>query len=489
MGVAGLAHELVAASLTAFQTLPVWLRAAMNGEHVGACLRRRHEHELAEQRLTLVSCRADHLRAVGEQWQGRYELTVRDSDGGLRDLVLAGRLWHPANRPAVTNGARSVDRRFGEHGWETWLPEVGLELRVQSVDEALPALATLVTPDLATRVVDTALRTSGHRGARALSCAPRVARYQPGVRCTVVVDITYADPHLAHLRAHGQPPPNPLVLKTQRGDKGAKAWDVMNALWQRSPAWRDVVTLAEPLAYLTGERILVQGPVPQECTLKELAGAALAAQSPDLLARLREELAGTARALAAVHWCGVAYPSSTTLDESLAEVRAQSEQLARSVPKVRAASEPLLRLVDELAHRASPDPLVAAHNDFNPGQVLLDNGAIGLIDFDKACIAEPAMDVGRFRAKLRDIGVHTLARSGRPVAGEELDVMLRLTDDLCDHFLAAYQEYGPISTARLSAWETYYQFTLLLHAWTRALDHRVAPRLAVLLHQLACSTA
>ncbi len=481
----GLAHELVAASLSAFTALPAWLRTAVDGEHVGACLRRRHEPELAEQQIALVSCRAERVRAVGERWYGRYELTVRDSDGELRDLVLVGRLWHPSSRPAPTVDTGSAGRRFGEHGWQTWLPEVGLELRVQSEDECLPALPALLTPHRAAEVVETALRMSGRRGVQVASCVPHVLRYNPGSRCTVVADITYAD---GSLGTDGRPLPDRLVLKTHGSDKGRQAWEVMNTLWQQSPALHEVVTLAEPVAYLPQERILVQGPVPGECTLKELARAAFTGQSPALLSRLRDDLAGTARALAAVHWCGAYYPCSTTFEESLADMREQGEQLSRSVPKVAAASETLLRLVEELAHSASPDPLVAAHNDFNPGQVLLHHGAIGLIDFDNARMAEPAMDVGRFSAKLRDIGVQTLARSGRPVAGEELDVMLRLTDDLCDHFLAAYQEHAPVSKARLTAWETYHQFTLLMHAWTRALDHRVAPRLAVLRHQLESST-
>ena len=42
------------------------------------------------------------------------------------------------------------------------------------------------------------------------------------------------------------------------------------------PVARDgVVTLAEPLAYLPEDRVLVQGPVPEACTLKDLAREAL----------------------------------------------------------------------------------------------------------------------------------------------------------------------------------------------------------------------
>ena len=62
-----------------------------------------------------------------------------------------------------------------------------------------------------------------------------------------------------------------------------------------------MVTLAEPLGYDPERRILIQGPIPEECTLKELARLAVADGSDAQLDRLRSELAKTGHALAALH--------------------------------------------------------------------------------------------------------------------------------------------------------------------------------------------
>jgi thiamine kinase-like enzyme len=478
----GLAHELVGASLAAFAALPAWLRTAMDGEHVGACLRRRYEPELAEHGLALVSCRAERVRAVGEKWYGRYELTVREPDGELRDLVLIGRLWHPSSLPTATVDIGANGHRFGEHGWQTWLPEVGLELRVQSSDECLPALPTLLTPQLAAQAVETALRMSHHPDARVVSCVPHVLRYKPGSRCTVLADVGYAADGAAPA------PPGTVVLKTHSRHKGRFAWEAMDALWQRRQAWQEAVTLAEPLAYLEQENVLVQTAVAKECTLKELVRDAMLDPSEQRLATLRDELARSARALAAVHTSGAVYPWSTTFEAELANVDDQVAALSRSAPRVETAAGPLLRRLAEIDASVPADPLVAAHRDFSPGQVLVYDGTVGIVDFDDACMAEPALDLARFRAKLRDTGMHVLARGGQPASGDALDRSLRLTDELCDHFLDAYREHADVSSTRLEMWEACQLFIMLLHAWTKALDYRVAPRLAVLRHRLAHST-
>ncbi len=130
-------------------------------------------------------------------------------------------------------------------------------------------------------------------------------------------------------------------------------------------------------------------------------------------------------------------------DEELAEVREVLERLAHSVPSLGAAADPLLGRLETLHASVPPDLLVSAHHDFRPAQVLLHDGRIGFIDFDGACRAEPALDLGRFRAKLRDIGISAFCASGRPLAGDALEGHLRLLDELCDDFLDAYQRHAP----------------------------------------------
>jgi hypothetical protein len=473
-------NDPVVASLAPFASLPDWLAAGMDAVGVGESLER-HVAELAGGDLRLLSCSPDRLRAKGSEWLVRYTLSVAEPGEEARDVVLVGKLWPPSRQLADAPGATTNGTRFGEAGWHCFLPEPRLELRVQTRDEALPALPLLVEPAAAAQLLQPMLRAAGYRDATITSCSPVVVRYKPGSRCTVVVGVTYAPD------SSGAMPPSPVVLKTHQGDKGEAAWAAMNALWERPLSWRGAVRLAEPLGYLPDERILVQGPVPEERTLKELARQAIAGRSPGMLDDLREELSRTARALAAVHGSGASYGRTATFEDELIEVTEVVDRLSRSVPGLDAAARPLLSHLAELARDEHADPIVPAHHDFRPAQVLLHQGAVGFIDFDGACMAEPALDVGRFRAKLRDIGISALALGRQPLPDGRVNENLSLLDELCDGFLAAYLEHAAVSETRVLMWETCDLLTTMLHAWTKVRLARLEPRLTLLVHQLRTS--
>jgi hypothetical protein len=463
------------AALEAFAELPEWLAEVMVPGRVADALRRAVP-ELSGPELRLTGAEVDRLRAKGEEWHVHCRVALVDG-GRPRDLVLVGRLLptgaaDPAEPPAA------APARFGEPGWRGYLPDLRLHLEVEDADAALPALPALVDADAAAAVLQQSLRSAGH-DAEVAGCVPEVVRYKPGSRCTIVYRMQYRN-------GHG---PDPLVVKTHQGDKGRTAWDAMRALWARPVATEGVVTLAEPLAYLPEERVLVQGPVREDRTLKDLARQALtgaaAGEPGEALDELREMLTRTATALAALHRSGAEYGREVTWDEELAEVRDVLARLAGSVPSIGPAAGPLLGRLSALDASVPPDPLVSAHHDFRPAQVLLHAGRIGFIDFDGACRAEPALDLGRFRAKLRDIGISALGASGRPLAGEPLEGHLQLLDELCADFLADYQQHAPVAAGRVALWETTDLLTALLHAWTKVRTERVAPRLAVLRHAAA----
>lgn len=501
------AARSAAASVDAFDELPAWLTAAMDPDQVAASLRR-HVPELASATVRLVGCLPERLRAKDQEWLARYRLTL-ERDGRNQDVVLVGNLWPPGRSaeplaspttPSPTTRTPTIHQPtmpsptspvpFGDTGWTGYLPDLRLSLRSQERDEALPALPRLTDPETARRLLQQVLTEAGYAKAVIAACTPRVVRYKPGSRCTIVVDVDYrhAGPDGAAANRRG---PDPVVVKTHQGSKGQEAWAAMTALWARSARWRDAVRLAEPLGYLPEERVLVQGPVPEDRTLKELASRALAdgpladrslAEGP--LAQLRAELAKTARALAALHTCGARYGRSHTVEEELAEIDEMVARLAHSVPSLWPGSAPLRSHLARWAAQTAAGPDVSAHHDFRPAQVLLQNGGIGFIDFDGACMAEAALDLGRFRAKFRDIGIWAHVNAGRPLSGASLQDHLRLVDDLCDGFLADYQRHAPVSRDRVLLWETADLFTTMLHAWTKVRVARVAPRLAVLRHQL-----
>ena len=456
-------------ALEAFAELPEWLATVMAPGRVAEALRR-DVPEFSGPRVVLAGAEVDRLRAKGDQWHVHCRVGLVE-DGQPAELVLVGRLLPPGSPPPA---APTVP--FGEPGWRCYVAGLGLLLEVEVADAALPALPFLVDADQAARVLQGCLRDAGH-DAEVAGCVPDVVRYKPGSRCTIVYRMTY----------RGVPGPDPLVVKTHQGDKGSTAWEAMRALWTRPVATDGVVTLAEPLAYLPDDRVLVQGPVPEDRTLKDLARQALTDavtdESADSLDELRRMLDRTAVALAALHDSGARYGRAATWGEELAEVREVVARLAVSVPRIGTAADPLLRRLEALHSSVPADPLVSAHHDFRPAQVLLYEGRIGFIDFDGACRAEPALDLGRFRAKLRDIGISAFQASGLPLEpGGPLGRHLRLLDDVCDDFLTAYRRSAPVSAERVVLWEATDLLTALLHAWTKVRTSRVEPRLALLRH-------
>ena len=462
--------------LRAFGTLPDWLAAGMDGDQVKDSLER-HVPELATRRTRLLSVTPERLRAKSDEWLARYRLTVVEPDGDQSDIVVVGNLWSPTSGHTPERGFDD-GRAFGQDGWRCWLADVRLELRVETHDPALPALEDISDPEATAQLLQEILQQRGYRDAVIASCRPEVVRYKPGSRCTVVVTVTYRNSN-GHRR-----PPDPIVIKTHQGDKGQTAWAAMTALWDSPIARGSALALAEPLAYLPERRVLVQGPVPEEYTLKELARRAITDGRAGALDELRTELAKTGRALAALHRSGAVYGRTATFEEELTELDEVISRLALSVPALQQAAAPLLGRLQDLSAAFEPGPSVPAHHDFRPAQVLLHNGSVGFIDFDGASMAEPALDLGRFRAKLRDIGISVLAATGLPLSGAPLTENLALLDELCDHFLHAYLEHAPVSTDRVLLWETSDLLTAMLHAWTKVRLARLQPRLLLLQHHL-----
>lgn len=485
----GLGHALGTAevidALAPFATLPEWLATGMLADRLSAALTA-HVPELRDGRLRLVEVKPERLRAKEDQWLARYRVVVAEDGGPERTVVLVGNLRPPAEQVDAFEAAEPSALAFGDLGWRCWLPELRLDLAVQEADEALPALPELTDPQACGTLIQDAVRSAGYAEATVVECEPKVVRYKPGSRCTIVCRVSYAE----GTSADGRQLPDPVVVKTHQGDKGSTAWAAMSALWATPLAQGDIVRIAEPLAFLPESRVLVQGPVAEQRILKDLARAAMRAfgqGDPDgaaLLDELRDALSRTAVGLAALHTCDTAYGRTHTFAEELAEVDGVVDRLARSVPELAPAGAPLLGLLAELADRFPAEAAVPAHHDFRPAQVLLADGHIGFIDFDGACMAEPALDLGRFRAKLRDIGIHALLAGEQPCPPARLEVGLAMLDDLCEHFLTEYQARASVARERVLLWETCDLLTSMLHAWTKVRLARIGPRMLVLTDQL-----
>ena len=471
-------HDEAIDALEPFAELPDWLAALMLPGRLESSLRA-HVPELRDGRLTLLGCRADQLRAKEARWLARCRALVVSGVAGPEadpvEVVLVGDLL-PPTRPAPALPLAASDAGFGAPGYEVFLPDLRLHLRAEAQDPGLPSLGALSEPEASARLIERMLRAGGRPGATIASSSPTVVRYKPGSRCTIIYDLTY-DPPSDGL-------PNPVVAKTHQGDKGAVAHEAMTALWHTDLARGEDVLIAEPLGYLPEERVLLQGPVPEERTLKELAQQAFERMDPALLEDLGSALRRTAAALAALHCSGAVYSRAVDWTDWLSETREMLDRLSLTVPWLREAGDPVLSRHEAFGVATDADPAICAHHDFRPAQVLLGGGSIAFIDFDGAAMAEPGLDLGRFRGKLRDIGVTALSATPEGYRADLLAERLELLDGFCDLFLDEYRAHAPVTRGRVLLWETIDLLTALLHTWSKVRLLRVEPRLAILLHQL-----
>jgi hypothetical protein len=451
----------VRASLQRFGSLPAWLSAAADPERVAAALVR-HEPRLAVDRVAAKRLRLDREGT----WTGRYQVTVAGPDRDARAFALLGTLYPPAAVPPA-DGAPAT--RFGTPGWRRLIPELGLELAGVPADEAALASLPLLTDPVRARAM-LRRRVPAFAGLRLAGCTPRVVRSKPGNRCTILYDLAYPP---------GVDGPGLVVAKAYRGDKGRNAWDGMRALWASPLADGDAVTIAEPLAYLPDLGVLVQGPVGERQTLKQLVRAALADGGSGALAELDAAVDRTAAGLAALHACGVDHGGAVTVAGELAEVHGTLHALAAAVPELTDAATPLLAAVEELATREPAGPAGPAHGSFRPAQVLLDGDRVAFIDFDDACQAEPAMDLALFLSSVKGVGL--VDARGDPATGRALaEARLVQLERVCRRFLDRYQALAPVSSGRVALWEALLLLGDLVQTWTKVEPAKVAPALLLL---------
>ena len=422
-------------------------------------------------------CSRHAMRLRTGYWACRYHVRIRRADGEVEVVVLSGEL----RPPGVVD-----DSPVGS----IFLSELGLLLRIQSrgapsadvtSDPDLPALAMLADPQRSARFIEAALHAEGstYAGASISECVPEVMRYNPGSRCT----LRY------HLRTVTEATtPRMVVAKVHRGDKGLIAWNAMSALWASRLAGGDVVAIAEPLSYDPDLKVLLQGRVAGEATLKDIIGDALISPTPVSMERIERLIDKTADGLAALHSSAAPVDEIVTLDDELGEVKVAWRRLVSLCPEIAGAADALFEEVERIGSLRPSDPLVPSHRSFRPAQVLVDGDQIAFIDFDGFCRSEPALDVALFRATLRCYGASLeFGAAGR--SDETMRDRLVVLDQLNDRFLARYAHSCPISPERVAAWELLDVFVHLQNAWTKVRPYRPVTTLPVIARLLSQSIA
>ena len=456
---------LILEGLQTFRELPDWMMAGRDPDRLCAAFSESIP-EFRSGQLILHECDSSNVRYKGENWKGFYELKVsKPGESSVSEIHLDGVLSSPgvnADRPLL------VENALGSEDWHAYIPALNLELRTKKPEAVLSSLDMLIDPEQSREYLMNRIRagSSSYQDLQIQATHPKIVRYKPGSRCTIVYNLDYpADAH-----NHW---PELVVAKTYRKEKGQSAYESMRAFWDTALSSSTLVKIAEPLAYDADMKVMIQGPIRQERTLKELTVSAVKAGTVEAFDELTKAMRKTARGLAELHNSGTKLTTNYGWEDDEEQTRESIQELSVSVPQLAAAGMPLLERLNSLEASSPPDPRVPSHGTFRPAQVLMYSGEIGFIDFDSSCMAEPAKDLGLFLCAFLRAGMATVKFDDIEVASEPIDEATRLARfgrliDISEKFLEEYERHTePVNRQRVALFEALELFILILHAWTK----------------------
>lgn len=452
--------------LGTFSRLPDWLVAARDPDRVSARLSQ-IVPEFIQGQLLLQKCDVGHIRFKAEHWTGLYHVTIcPPGENTAQTVILEGAIYPPGILP---QDGPLIEGAFGREGWRAVIPDLNLKLKSQEAETVLASLEFLTDPEESRHFLMRNIQADSpdYRDIQIQASNPKVVRYKPGSRCTVLYHLEYPQ-NLSSNR----PWPELVVAKIYRGEKGKNAFDSMMALWNSPLGSSGTVQIAEPLAYNEQERVLVQGPIREEKTLKSFMVSAFRDGTPEVIEELNQVLRKTAAGLAELHQSNVPLGQTWDWEDEYAEVRERIERLSIAYTDLAQAADPLLGRLKQLADASPPDPLAPSHGSFRPAQVLLYRDQIGFIDFDSFCQSEPANDLALFLSAVMSLSMTNSdfdeARdSGLTMDEETRNARFELAMSLSENFLDEYAKHRAVSRQRVALWQTLDIFMLVLHGWIK----------------------
>jgi hypothetical protein len=452
------------AGMAQLMSLPNWLLAPLQAENFIDALRLQVS-EFASGEWLILSCGIKRLLLKDDSgyWEGTYNLAVQSSSTGLEQpILLHGKLtapWFGQQAVMASNPAP-----FGSPDWRCFLPEFNLALEIEPPEKELPGLAQLTDAEQSRLLIERVLREVGRLAAdqTIMACTPRILNYKPGSRCTIRYELEYAASPDPSTRS-----PRLVIGKVYRkGSKAQNAYEGMMTLWNSLLEDTSVVTIAEPIACLPELKLMLQSTIPGELSLEDLLKSVIARPNQGEEEKLHRYMRKTAAGLAAFHQSGASYGEHVELGERFVDIHKLIHRLAVLLPELENSILPLLERLENLAAVYAEEPAVPTHGTFNPEQVLIDGERIGFIDFDDYCMAEPALDVGLFRAAIKDTGMNAPFSSSTPSRVERLS-RLTLLDEIGDIFLNEYETHSTISRSRVALWEAADYLRNCLHYWIK----------------------
>lgn len=294
-----------------------------------------------------------------------YRLSSGPNDPEPRHLAVS---W--CVQPAATDGPRHALTATSANGL--------LQVSLSPADPSMPQLARLTDQE---HLVGVLAELTGGPDGPVTRVRVRTVRYRPGQRH--VLDVGRG------LSAED------VYVKTDRDDSGARAVPVARGvapvLAERCPG----VGVVEPLGYLGSDRAafwrrVPGGPLGRRLAVDPATGVTLLRLVGRALRTLHDAVDP---ALAGVSTRDVASEATTTLRAG--------EHVTALLPATGRTYAGLVCEIVGTLDRLPAEPLAFAYGDAKCDNLMVHRDEVRILDLDRACAAEPALDLAKLLADLR----------------------------------------------------------------------------------------
>jgi hypothetical protein len=395
---------------------------------------------------SVASC--GRIRAeIGERgcWL-QYPLSVRDDSRRTRELLVLGTMFTDGReaeayeRDVLQPLARQGTAPVGGYRACAVLPDIALAVSVFPVHGALPGCVVVTDTD---RVANMLAGTPG---------SPRVVGVElVELRRTRGCVLRYTLTSPEHPVAYGKLAPVIMGDAVHAGLDGLAA-----------------AALAQRGGSVCVPRVLAHDSALGFTLVSEIPG-----HRPDLGDADERARAVDAAALVAatLHACDTQAGPLRTLEDEAERASRAVRLVVRDAPGLAALLAGAIETVRRRSRGTPRQEPRFAHGSFAPSQLMLDGTGVGVLDFDRLCRAEPALDLGRFLAPAR-VSLAKLGSGG---------------DELAACFLERYAAHAGVSPPlqRVALYEVAALARMAARSWLQMKPSRLRTVLDVLEARLA----
>jgi hypothetical protein len=264
-------------------------------------------------------------------------------------------------------------------------------------DRTMPFLAQAINPAQVRRQFEDCQRFSNAGKTRFQLSAVRVIRHTPGRRCLIEYDLQVGNVGV---------PPKALTLIGKAHAKGLDraSYNLQLALWQSGfdAASADGIGVPEPMGVIPAFHMWLQRKVPGVTAaelLVEPGGPALAGRMAEVAYKL--------------HRTGITPFRSHTIVDELRTLHERLALVAHEQPGWAGSIKRILYGCARLGRMIPATPPRGIHRDFYANRIVVDGSRLYLLDLDRYCAGDPALDIGNCAGNLIEQG---LRARGNPSA-------------------------------------------------------------------------